>query len=353
MGRPQQSRIKWPLTPSQVESVDDMLETLYKRIKALEDNVASTLLSSGGGGTTTSSSLLGPPGRDGDDGADGIPGPVGPPGFIGPAGFIGPPGQDGEDGINSVSTLLGASAIAPVGISDTQTGTQNAWDLGINGPIHVQWGGASDITVNGIARGYPGSVLYIRNASNSTMYFAHVSGSASASNQLRNYIASGLTPVASGGTIAYMWDSTAGLWLILQHAQGQTLLWTPTIGGSGGQSGQVYSLQEGYYQVIGNTVSIQFSVVLSTLGTITGNVQIAGLPYTSFNGTTFRTQAILAWQGFTTSVYTAQGRLKQNSTILDVLANTAAGTSITTASLVQADLSNSSGFTGGLVYPTS
>lgn len=37
--RPQQWRLKWPLTPSQVEALDQMLETLYRTVKSLTINV--------------------------------------------------------------------------------------------------------------------------------------------------------------------------------------------------------------------------------------------------------------------------------------------------------------------------
>lgn len=59
--------------------------------------------------------------------------------------------------------------------------------------------------------------------------------------------------------------------------------WTPTFGGSGGQSGQAYSLQVGRYIKVGKKVFVEGRVTLSTLGTLTGSVQIQGLPFTSEN----------------------------------------------------------------------
>src|SRR5689334_3549832 len=47
--------------------------------------------------------------------------------------------------------------------------------------------------------------------------------------------------------------------------------WTPGIGGSGGQSGQAYSIQVGSYVKIGKRVFADFTITLSTLGTVTGN----------------------------------------------------------------------------------
>src|ERR1700722_1166148 len=59
--------------------------------------------------------------------------------------------------------------------------------------------------------------------------------------------------------------------------------WTPTLGGSGGQTGQVYGLNTGRYLQIGKLVFVYGQISLSTLGTITGNVQIQGLPVAAAN----------------------------------------------------------------------
>jgi hypothetical protein len=57
--------------------------------------------------------------------------------------------------------------------------------------------------------------------------------------------------------------------------------WTPTVTGSGGGSGQVYTVQVGWYVKVGKTVTAHFNLALSNKGTITTNTQIAGLPFTS------------------------------------------------------------------------
>lgn len=56
--------------------------------------------------------------------------------------------------------------------------------------------------------------------------------------------------------------------------------WTPVIGGVSGTSGQTYTSQVGLYTKIGRLVIATFDVTLSVEGTITGNVQIQGLPFT-------------------------------------------------------------------------
>jgi len=66
---------------------------------------------------------------------------------------------------------------------------------------------------------------------------------------------------------------------------------TPVLGGAGGTSGQSYGLQGGNYVKIGDRVFIDANTSLSTKGTITGNVQVSGLPFTSKNGFGFRASA--------------------------------------------------------------
>ena len=57
--------------------------------------------------------------------------------------------------------------------------------------------------------------------------------------------------------------------------------WTPVLGGATSETGQVYGVQVGEYVKIGKIVWCSFFIELSTEGTITGNLRINGLPFTS------------------------------------------------------------------------
>jgi hypothetical protein len=59
--------------------------------------------------------------------------------------------------------------------------------------------------------------------------------------------------------------------------------WTPVIGGSTGTTGQSYTTQVGRYVKIGKKVTCWFNATLSAVGTITGDSQIQGLPFTVEN----------------------------------------------------------------------
>lgn len=107
----------WPLNASQVEALDSMLDTLFRRVAELEATVA-TLVANGAAapsGASTSdlsaiAALAGMGLRTGDDGEPGQPGPPGPPGLQGPPGFS-VPGADGDDGYASAG-FTGSSALS-------------------------------------------------------------------------------------------------------------------------------------------------------------------------------------------------------------------------------------------------
>jgi hypothetical protein len=64
--------------------------------------------------------------------------------------------------------------------------------------------------------------------------------------------------------------------------------WTPVVGGAGGTSGQSYSAQIGRYTKIGSAVYCRFMVALTTLGTVSGNAEIQGLPFAINSSTSNR-----------------------------------------------------------------
>jgi hypothetical protein len=125
--------------------------------------------------------------------------------------------------------------------------------------------------------------------------------------------------------------------------------WTPNIGGTGGQSGQTYSIQEGTYVKVGRDVSAYFTMSLSALGTITGGVQVQGLPFLSQSTGNYRATAITFWNAMTTSIVIMLGRLIQNTTAVDIRIATGATTGLAT-SAVQADLSATTTIAGSIIY---
>lgn len=127
--------------------------------------------------------------------------------------------------------------------------------------------------------------------------------------------------------------------------------WTPTLLGSGGQSGQVYSAQDGRYVKIGRFIDCQFNIVLSTLGTITGDVEIGGLPFATPNVVPGGAPQPLLFASLNTPWVQVYALPVQNTSIALVRGLTAAATANVT-SLQQTDLTATSTFVGSLLYLT-
>ena len=124
--------------------------------------------------------------------------------------------------------------------------------------------------------------------------------------------------------------------------------WTPVIGGSGGTSGQSYTHQVGAYVKIGKKVHCQFSALLSAKGTITNDVQIQGLPFTTENTANQYSAGSIDWYTLNTAMVSMLGEIVINGTAVAVKGMTAAATSVT--NITTTDLVNTSWFIGSIQY---
>jgi hypothetical protein len=126
--------------------------------------------------------------------------------------------------------------------------------------------------------------------------------------------------------------------------------WTPIIGGSTSESGQSYSGQTGNYTKIGRVVTVNFRVVLSDKGTITGNVSVKGLPFAVQNSINYAAGTTY-WGSFSTS---------WNYIFLEAVANqtyaTLNGTKTAVTEVIKvetADISNATQLNGSFTYFTA
>lgn len=128
--------------------------------------------------------------------------------------------------------------------------------------------------------------------------------------------------------------------------------WTPVIGGSGGQSGQTYQYQLGYYVKVGQLCVVQFYVSFTAKGTITTDVMIKGLPFGANLGALgFATNAIL-YGNLATNWIDIILLLDPGAAQAYVRGVAAAGTTNNTA-LATAAIGNTTFFAGSLVYRTA
>lgn len=99
---------------------------------------------------------------------------------------------------------------------------------------------------------------------------------------------------------------------------------TPTLGATGGQSGQTYTSQFGRYQKVGNRCYFQINLTWSAKGTLTGNVCIKGLPFVAAAQTARSTLHFGYFTGFATAYASVQGYIPASGTDI-VLTTVAAG----------------------------
>jgi hypothetical protein len=91
---------------------------------------------------------------------------------------------------------------------------------------------------------------------------------------------------------------------------------------------------------------------MSTLGTVTGNAQIGGLPFTSENvANLFGDCHMNGWNNLTTAVAFLAGEVLPNTTSVTLVMTTAAATSVST--VAQGDLSNTADLVFKVIYQAS
>jgi len=125
--------------------------------------------------------------------------------------------------------------------------------------------------------------------------------------------------------------------------------WTPVIGGDGGTSGQTYGTQLGRYVKIGRFVTAYAEIDLTAKGTITGNVQVQGLPFTAENIAGLNVAGLVSYfSGFNTTWMSLAAYVLPNGTAAYIVGRQTAGTA--SAFLVTGDLTNTTGLTVRFEY---
>jgi hypothetical protein len=128
--------------------------------------------------------------------------------------------------------------------------------------------------------------------------------------------------------------------------------WTPIIGGATSETGQAYTRQSGRITRIGSQVMGFADVILSTKGTIVGNLRIKGLPFAVPSTVTAKGANACLFSGLNTNWVQVLVTPASGTTSLSVLGNTAAATSNLTP-LTTADVSNTARFIFSFSYEVS
>lgn len=98
---------------------------------------------------------------------------------------------------------------------------------------------------------------------------------------------------------------------------------TPVISGDSGAGVGTYTTQTGYYTRIGRQVTVEI-VLAWTAHTGVGNILVAGLPFTCNTGSQ-SAATIMAYNLSLTPLYYLIGRVRANSTLIDVLQSPTGG----------------------------
>jgi hypothetical protein len=127
--------------------------------------------------------------------------------------------------------------------------------------------------------------------------------------------------------------------------------WTPSLTANGGASGQVYGSQQGHYIKIGPLVFLTYYVALSTKGTLSGNVAIAGFPFTPSSTGAAPGLNALTWINLVTTWVNVVALPAAGNPWAWLTGATTASTTNNTA-LTGPDIGNSTAFLGAMLYRT-
>src|SRR3982750_357013 len=125
-----------------------------------------------------------------------------------------------DDGTGTTGTKIDVaqqqSLLMGTMLNRADTGTINNWAPGIAGHTYVEWTGASDLSVTGLAlpSGFTplaGQDFVFRNLGTAGASFIGGSAASAAGNRLFNATNAAPTPVAGGGSLRYRY-SASGYW---------------------------------------------------------------------------------------------------------------------------------------------
>jgi hypothetical protein len=124
--------------------------------------------------------------------------------------------------------------------------------------------------------------------------------------------------------------------------------WTPVLGGAGGTSGQTYSVQSGRAIKVGKKVTAWFRCVFTAKGTITGQLQLQGLPYTIVSDSNYAPLGHASWADSVTGFTNLLVAGVNNTTTANFFYVGAAAVNVT--SVVTGDIGNTTAINGVIEY---
>ncbi len=127
--------------------------------------------------------------------------------------------------------------------------------------------------------------------------------------------------------------------------------WTPSLSDGNGAHSATYSAQTGEYVKAGKLVIASFHIDVNSIGTLSGPLVIAGLPFTVKNSTGSRGSGALQWTNFNTALLYLMALAVENTTTATLYG--AAGAVTTTSSITASDVHSGGAIDGCIVYKSS
>jgi hypothetical protein len=185
-----------------------------------------------------------------------------------------------DDGSNTVGTLIDKAQFQALlmgaQVLSTSTGAQNNWTPGVDGHTFIEWNGAADAAITGLAGGQAGLSVCIRNVGVKVATFAYNSASSLLAARFVNTTSSGPTPIAAGGFICYRHDGTQwfeeaheqGFWITPAYVAGD---FTPSVGTWTVDAGDITTYA---YRLSGHTLTVSWYLQTTTVSGTPTNLRI-------------------------------------------------------------------------------
>lgn len=156
-------------------------------------------------------------------------------------------------------------------IPRTDTGAVNNWAPTLSSAqTFIEWNGAADVAITGLAGGAAGMQVTVKNITTSKIAtFAFNSGSSLTANRFQNLATSAPTPIAPGGWVRYVYDGTD--WKLIDHEQGAWITAIFAAGDFTGNGSMTWTLASIdrvrlAYQLEGRKLTVTANIVTSTVG---------------------------------------------------------------------------------------
>ena len=184
-------------------------------------------------------------------------------------------------------------------ISNSDTGAQNNWaPTGLSGNTLIEWNGAADAAITGLAGGSAGQIVTVKNVTTTKIAtFAHASGSSSAGNKFKNIATSAATPIAPTGALTYQHDGTE--WQLDAHEQG-ALITAPFSAGDYTPDGGTWTVEAGDvlsmgYKLDGRRIHIFVDIGTTTVSGTLQHLRIGAAAWGGFTLNLAASGSILAY----------------------------------------------------------